>query len=57
MCFRGYPLGWPKISKMANTHGTRQIHILSEIEMLKNARILEIGPRLDMPICVQSVTT
>ena len=26
-------------------------------EILKNARIFEIGPRLNMPICVQSFTT
>ncbi len=31
-------------------------HILQEKEMLKNARIFEIGPPLDISVCVQSFT-
>ncbi len=42
---------------MRNSHGTRQIHILLEKEMLKNVKIIKIGPRLRVPIERQRFTT
>ena len=50
-------LGRPKISNMRNLYGNWQIHIYSEREMLKNVKIIEIRPRLGVPIERQSFST
>ena len=50
-------LGCPKISNIGNLHQPQHFHILLENEMLKNVRILKIGPRLGGAIERQSFST
>ena len=54
-------IDWPKlikwISNAGNSNQPHHFHILEEKEMVKNGKIFEIGPRLDMPPAVRSFTT
>ena len=46
-----------QISNGGKSKQKQQIHNLLKKEMLKNAKIIEIGPSLDMPPAGQSFTT
>ena len=52
-----FTLDLPKISKVGNSNQPQHFHIFWWKEMLKNEKIIKIGPRLDMPPAVQSFTT
>ena len=47
-------LACPRFSNMRNPYGTRHFHSHLENEMLKNQKILKIGPRLGVPLSDQS---
>ena len=47
-------LACPRISNMRNPYGTKHFQSHLENEMLKNQKILKIGPRLGVPISNQS---
>ena len=50
-------LACPRISNMRNIYGTKHFHSHLENEMLKNQKILKIGPRLGVPLSDQSFST
>ena len=49
-------VGWFRISLLGNSYQTKHFLVLLENEMLKNQKIFEIGPRLDIALVRQSFT-